>query len=325
MIGGIGLATLAVGAAFGVGAIINDSDAKKCSPCVRGTADASASNQSTDRAFVFANISNVTVPLGALGTLVGAYLVLSCRPEPEGGGPPGDVRAWRRAVDERTMVNDEAQARVRARARRDGAGLPNRGGHRARRQGGPSARRSRGPTCSSRTRQSPTPATTCAPRRARARTMRRTTASPDIYLALREVELLPAAGSSLGFDLNQSCTCDERPGTKFDGGASCVSSRARVCDADGGVDNQAAASLAVYSSFLNLDKAANINGRIADGQQTSILLLKSYNGTRERQRRAVRHLHLETDMTDGPSCPGSTTDANGISTTGWCGEDKWTA
>ena len=80
VIGAVGLATLAVGAAFGVGAVINDSDAKKCSPCVRGTTDASASDQSTDRAFVFANISNVTVPLGALGTLVGAYLVLTAGP-----------------------------------------------------------------------------------------------------------------------------------------------------------------------------------------------------------------------------------------------------
>jgi hypothetical protein len=80
VIGGIGLATLAVGGAFGVAAIINDNDAKKCSPCIRGSAAANASDQSTDRAFVFANISNVTVPLGALGSLLGAYLVLSAGP-----------------------------------------------------------------------------------------------------------------------------------------------------------------------------------------------------------------------------------------------------
>jgi hypothetical protein len=80
VIGGIGLATLAVGGAFGVAAILNDSDAKKCSPCVRGSAEAGASDRSTDRAFVFANISNVTVPLGAIGSLIGAYLVLSAGP-----------------------------------------------------------------------------------------------------------------------------------------------------------------------------------------------------------------------------------------------------
>ena len=80
VIGGIGVATLAVGVVFGVAAIVNDSDAKSCSPCTRGSAAASASDQSTDRAFVFANISNVTVPLGIVGTAVGAYLVLSAGP-----------------------------------------------------------------------------------------------------------------------------------------------------------------------------------------------------------------------------------------------------
>jgi hypothetical protein len=80
VIGGIGLATLAVGAVFGVAGIVNDNEAKKCSPCVRGSSDASASDQATDRAFVFANISNVTVPLGAIGAAVGAYLVLTAGP-----------------------------------------------------------------------------------------------------------------------------------------------------------------------------------------------------------------------------------------------------
>ena len=80
VIGGIGLATLAAGAVFGVAAIVNDGDAKSCSPCTRGTVEAGASDQSTDRALVFANIANVTVPLGALGALAGAYLVLSSGP-----------------------------------------------------------------------------------------------------------------------------------------------------------------------------------------------------------------------------------------------------
>ena len=80
VIGGIGVATLAVGVVFGVAAIVNDSSAKNCSPCVRGSADATASDQSTDRALVFANIANVTVPLGVLATAAGAYLVLSAGP-----------------------------------------------------------------------------------------------------------------------------------------------------------------------------------------------------------------------------------------------------
>jgi hypothetical protein len=147
---------------------------------------------------------------------------------------------------------------------------------------------------------------------------------PDIYLALREVKLLPENGTVLGFDLDESCTCDERPGVKFEGGASCVSSRARVCDSDGGIDNQAAATLAVYSSFINIDNAANINSRIAEGQQTSILLLKSYNGT-PNDSDVKFGIFTSEGMREGPSCPGSTTDPSGISTPGWCGEDKWTA
>lgn len=80
VIGGLGLTVLAVGGVFGVAAIINDNDAKSCSPCVRGSADAAASDKATDRALVFANIANVTVPLGAIGAAVGAYLVLSAGP-----------------------------------------------------------------------------------------------------------------------------------------------------------------------------------------------------------------------------------------------------
>ena len=80
VIGGIGVATLAVGVAFGIAAIVNDNEAKKCSPCVRGSSDATASDQATDRSLVFANISNVTLPLGLVGSAVGAYLVLSAGP-----------------------------------------------------------------------------------------------------------------------------------------------------------------------------------------------------------------------------------------------------
>lgn len=80
VIGGIGLVTLAAGAVFGVAAIVADNEAKDCSPCVRGSAAASDSDKATDRALVFANIANVMVPLGAVGSAVGAYLVLSAGP-----------------------------------------------------------------------------------------------------------------------------------------------------------------------------------------------------------------------------------------------------
>jgi len=81
VVGGFGLAILATGAAFGVAAVINNNEAKRCgSPCYGDRPEGMASDQATDRALVFANIANVTVPLGALGALVGTYLVLSAGP-----------------------------------------------------------------------------------------------------------------------------------------------------------------------------------------------------------------------------------------------------
>jgi hypothetical protein len=82
VVGGIGIATLAVGAAFGLGAIINDGDAKDAcpAPCIQGSREAADADARTDRAFVFSNIANVTLPLGIIGTGIGAYLVLTAGP-----------------------------------------------------------------------------------------------------------------------------------------------------------------------------------------------------------------------------------------------------
>lgn len=81
VIAGIGLATLAAGAVFGVAAIVNDSDAHDCkAPCYLNTPEADASDSATKRALVFANVSNVMIPLGAVATVIGGYLVLSAGP-----------------------------------------------------------------------------------------------------------------------------------------------------------------------------------------------------------------------------------------------------
>ena len=82
VVGGIGIATLAVGGVFGVAAIINDGNAKDAcpSPCIEGSPQAAVADADTDRAFVFSNIANVTVPLGLIGAGIGAYLVLTAGP-----------------------------------------------------------------------------------------------------------------------------------------------------------------------------------------------------------------------------------------------------
>lgn len=82
VLGGVGIAVLATGAVFGVAAIINNNDAQKCGPpCTRDSDAANASDRATDRALVFANIANVTIPVGALAVAAGTFLLLTARPK----------------------------------------------------------------------------------------------------------------------------------------------------------------------------------------------------------------------------------------------------
>lgn len=149
---------------------------------------------------------------------------------------------------------------------------------------------------------------------------------PDIYLALRHVDLAPSATNVVapGFDLDQSCTCDTRRGTAFDGGASCTTGAKPFCDFDGGVDNQMFNFARDYAAFVDVDQAANINGRIDTGHQTIILVIKEYNGRANDSAVSFGTFSSE-GMLEGPTCPGSTMAADGFSNPGWCGEDKWTA
>jgi hypothetical protein len=82
VVGGLGIATLAVGAVFGVAAIVNDGAAQDAcpAPCIAGSGAAAEADRNTDRALVFANIANVTIPLGLVGTAIGTYLVLTSGP-----------------------------------------------------------------------------------------------------------------------------------------------------------------------------------------------------------------------------------------------------
>ncbi len=80
VVGGIGLVVIGTGAAFGVAAILDNNEAKRCttsSGCYRGEPAATSSAQATDRAFIFANIANVMVPLGVVLSGIGGYLLLT--------------------------------------------------------------------------------------------------------------------------------------------------------------------------------------------------------------------------------------------------------
>jgi hypothetical protein len=81
LIGGIGAATFLVGASFGIAAVVNNEAGKDCvAPCYRGEADALAADRAIERAKTFATVSNVTLAVGAVGILAGAFFVLTAGP-----------------------------------------------------------------------------------------------------------------------------------------------------------------------------------------------------------------------------------------------------
>lgn len=144
----------------------------------------------------------------------------------------------------------------------------------------------------------------------------------DFYLALRTVSLVPPGVPLPGFDLDRACTCDPRPETAFLGRSSCTTTGRPLCDLDGGVDNQMGAFLKDYASFLDIDKAANINGRIDEGQRTAIVVISKYNG-RANDKEVGFGIFVSEGIREGASCPGSMP-LEGFFTPGWCGKDVWT-
>lgn len=143
----------------------------------------------------------------------------------------------------------------------------------------------------------------------------------DFYIALRTVSLLPPGRPIPGFDLDRACTCDPRPETAFLGRPSCTALKAH-CDQDGGVDNQMGVFLKDYASFLDLDKAANVNGRIDKGQVTAIVVISKYNG-RANDKEVGFGLFSSEGIREPSPCPASAP-LETFYTPGWCGKDKWT-
>ncbi len=82
VVGAVGVAAMAAGGVFGVLAITNDGDAAKAcpSPCVAGSNEARAADDTTDRALVFANVANVALPIGLIAAAIGGYMFLSAGP-----------------------------------------------------------------------------------------------------------------------------------------------------------------------------------------------------------------------------------------------------
>lgn len=88
IIGGVGVGVIATGAVFGVLAIMKNSDAKAActAPCPEPSAGATAADDATNRALLFANIANVAIPVGAVVGLLGGYIALTSGPTSEPTG-----------------------------------------------------------------------------------------------------------------------------------------------------------------------------------------------------------------------------------------------
>jgi hypothetical protein len=89
VVAGIGLASLTVGAFFGILALGAAKDTTCASPCPANSQKLADANSAFDRANTLGWVSNVTLPLGVVGLAVGGYLVFTA--------PPGAPRRAARA------------------------------------------------------------------------------------------------------------------------------------------------------------------------------------------------------------------------------------
>ncbi len=146
---------------------------------------------------------------------------------------------------------------------------------------------------------------------------------PSFYVALSEFHLVARtdAGAYQGFDLDGTCTCDTRPGSAHDGGASCKGPK--TCDFDGGVDNGSSALYEQFGTIVpDLDKAADINKHIALGESGTLIEISNYNGLANDKAVNVG-IVVSSGIYDGSGC-GTNDGGPPPYPSGWCGNDLWT-
>jgi hypothetical protein len=124
--------------------------------------------------------------------------------------------------------------------------------------------------------------------------------------------------AEIGFDLDEVCTCDDRPGTTRGGTPSCAAART-VCDAPGGIDNTLGSLF--EQNGLREDLLAS-NERIANGRETLLFYVRRYNG--RPNDKDVELGFLASEGLRSAGCEGSSLTAEGYHRPGWCGDDAWT-
>jgi hypothetical protein len=76
MVGGVGVASIAVGSVFGAFALSKRSASRCPDPCT----DASSAQSAYDKAIVDANVANVAIGVGIIAVAAGVFLVLTAKP-----------------------------------------------------------------------------------------------------------------------------------------------------------------------------------------------------------------------------------------------------
>jgi hypothetical protein len=143
---------------------------------------------------------------------------------------------------------------------------------------------------------------------------------PAFAMALEKVVVgRNTDGVLAGFDLDGVCTCESRPNTAFDGGASCQGLTA-ACDGEGGLDNALGPLADTFKTYFSFD--GYYNSVVARGRSGLLFELSEYNG--RANDKSVRVAVYVSDGIPAPTCPGSMKDASRENySPGWCGDDTW--
>jgi hypothetical protein len=144
---------------------------------------------------------------------------------------------------------------------------------------------------------------------------------PPLYLAFRTFQISPPSGiNDFGFDLDQVCTCDKRPGTAHGGSSSCTP-KGNDCDGDGGVDNAVSRLFGAFApAGFSLEPL--INDNIAKGARTLLIYVAGYNGTKNDTAVTVGAM-VTNGILDGSGCKTTIDPDRQRAPPAWCGHDLW--
>lgn len=147
--------------------------------------------------------------------------------------------------------------------------------------------------------------------------------APDVSVATIVVALSVtdyAQADVPGFDLDGTCTCDDRPNTAHGGAETCTHAFPS-CDFDAGIDNGMKKLVDAFGSFYDLSSVAKTT--LSKGRSNLLVELAGYNG--KANDADVSVAFYASDGITQPTCPTSEKDPfTETYTPGWCGDDVWT-